>query len=160
MISNVVRYWNSLEGEKSKEVYVGKWGDKTRGGGHRDYWTDISTKDEYEKINLAIVRLKEEYDFIDNEIIKYIETLYSLELVEESIYLKIKYGTDDRTKITLLNCGISGMLTNLLQRKYSDLFIVDKENSTVSFSKDLVSQMTKNNENGVLISEVKMNVKE
>ena len=83
-----------------------------------------------------------------------------MELVEESIYLKIKYGTDDRTKITLLNCGISGMLTNLLQRKYSDLFIVDKENSTVSFSKDLVSQMTKNNENGVLISEVKMNVKE
>ena len=159
MISNIVKYWNSLEGEKSEAVYVGKWGDKTRGG-HREYWTDISTKNEYEKINLAIVRLKEEYDFIDNEIIKYIETLYSLELVEESIYLKIKYGTDDKAKITLLNCGISGVLSNLLQKKYTNLFEVDVENSTVLFSNDLVYQMKKNNENGVLISEVKMNVKE
>ena len=159
MISNIVKYWNSLEGEKSETVYVGKWGDKTRGG-HRAYWTDISTKNEYEKINLAIVRLKEEYDFIDNEIIKYIETLYSLELVEESIYFKIKYGTDDKAKITLLNCGISGVLSNLLQKKYTNLFEVNVENSTVLFSNDLVYQMKKNNENGVLISEVKMNVKE
>lgn len=36
------------------------------------YWTDITEKDEYEKVNLAIVRLKEEYDFIDNELVKYI----------------------------------------------------------------------------------------
>ena len=159
MISNIVKYWNSLKGEKSEAVYVGKWGDKTRGG-YRAYWTDISTKNEYEKINLAIVRLKEEYDFIDNEIIKYIETLYSLELVEESIYLKIKYGTDDKAKITLLNCGISGVLSNLLQKKYTNLFEVDVENSTALFSNGLVNLMKENNENGVLISEVKMNVEE
>ena len=90
MIDEVVGYWNTLRGEQSRTVYVGKWGDKTRGG-HREYWTDITEKDEYEKVNLAIVRLKEEYDFIDNEIIKYVEILHSLELIEESLYLKLEF---------------------------------------------------------------------
>ena len=159
MIDKVVGYWNTLREEQSRIVYVGKWGDKTRGG-HREYWTDITEKNEYEKVNLAIVRLKEEYDFIDNEIVKYIEILYSLELIEESLYLKIKYGTDDKTKIALFNCGISSVLSKLLQENYSDMFEVDIDNSTVAFSENLVSKMLKNNENGVLISEVKMNAKE
>lgn len=159
MTDEVVGYWNTLREEQSRIVYVGKWGDKTRGG-HREYWTDITEKDEYEKVNLAIVRLKEEYDFIDNEIVKYIEVLYSLELIEESLYLKIKYGTDDKAKIALLNCGISSILSKLLQEKYADMFETDTDNSTVIFSENLVSEMLKNNENGILISEVKMNAKE
>ena len=159
MTDEVVGYWNTLREEQSRIVYVGKWGDKTRGG-HREYWTDITEKDEYEKVNLAIVRLKEEYDFIDNEIVKYIEVLYSLELIEESLYLKIKYGTDDKTKIALLNCGISSILSKLLQEKYSDMFEADIGNSTVTFSKNLISEMLKNSENGIFISEVKMNAKE
>lgn len=159
MIDEVVGYWNTLRGEQSRTVYVGKWGDKTRGG-HREYWIDITEKNEYEKVNLAIVRLKEEYDFIDNEIVKYIEILYSLELIEESLYLKIKYGTDDKAKIALLNCGISSNLSKLLQEKYSDMFEADIDNSAVIFSENLVSKMLNNNENGILISEVKMNVQE
>lgn len=159
MIDKVVGYWNTLREEQSRTVYVGKWGDKTRGG-YREYWTDITEKNEYEKVNLAIVRLKEEYDFIDNEIVKYIEILYSLELIEESLYLKIKYGTDDKAKIALLNCGISSILSKLLQEKYSDMFEADIDNSTVIFSENLVSKMLNNNENGILISEVKMNVQE
>ena len=159
MIDEVVGYWNTLREEQSRIVYVGKWGDKTRGG-HKEYWTDITEKNEYEKVNLAIVRLKEEYDFIDNELVKYIEILYSLELIEESLYLKIKYGTDDKAKIALLNCGISSILSKLLQEKYADMFKADIDNSTVIFSENLVSEMLKNNENGILISEVKMNAKE
>lgn len=73
-------------------------------------------KDNYTKINLAIVRLKDEYDFIDNEIIKYIETIKALNLLEEALYFKIKYGTDNKEKIALLNCGISNTLSNLLYK--------------------------------------------
>lgn len=159
MIDEIVGYWNTLREEQSRIVYVGKWGDKTRGG-HRAYWTDIAEKNKYEKVNLAVVRLKEEYDFIDNEIIKYIEILYSLELIEESLYLKIKYGTDDKFKIALLNCGISSNLSKLLQEKYRNKFNANIDDSTVIFAEDLVAEMLKNNENGILISEVKMNTKE
>lgn len=159
MIDRIVYYWNTLDEELARIVYVGKWGDKTRDG-HKKYWTDITKKSKYEKINLAIVRLKEEYDFIDNEIIKYIEVLYSLELIEESVYLKIKYGTDNKEKIALMNCGISNMLSKLLQEKYLNLYKVDLDNNIISFSKNLIDKMIKNNENGILISEIKMNSKE
>lgn len=158
MVSEVVNYWNTLR-EGSQIVYVGKWGDKTRGG-YKKYWTDISQKREHEKVNLAIVRLKEEYDFIDNEIVKYIEILHSLDLIEESFYLKIKYGTDNKEKIALLNCGISNTLTKLLKDKYKNLYEFDFARSTVIFSEKLIPKMIENNENGILISEVKMNSKE
>ena len=48
----------------------------------------------------------------------------------------------------------------MLQEKYSDMFEADISNSTVTFSKNLISEMLKNNENGILISEVKMNAEE
>jgi hypothetical protein len=54
-----------------------------------------------------------------------------------------------------LNCGISNILSKLLQEKYSDMFEVDIGNSTVTFSKNLISEMLKNNENGILTSGVK-----
>ena len=47
-----------------------------------------------------------------------------------------------------------------LQEKYSDMFEADIDNSTVIFSENLVSEMLNNNENGILISEVKMNAQE
>ena len=40
------------------------------------------------------------------------------------------------------------------------MFKADINNSSVTFSKKLISEMLKNNENGVLISEVKMNAQE
>ena len=161
MINFVVNYWNSLDGEQAKYVYVGKWGDRTRGdNSYKKYWVDITAKSPAERVNLAIVRLKEEYDFIDNEIIKYVEVLNSLDLIEESLYLKIKYGTSDHEKIILLNCGMSNSLSNLLSENYSTLYSVDTNHMTVSFGEGLVDAMQHNNENGILISEVKLNLKE
>lgn len=58
-------------------------------------------------------------------------------------------------EIALLNCGISNILSKLLQEKYSDMFEADIGNSTVTFSKNLISEMLKNNENGILTSGVK-----
>lgn len=40
------------------------------------------------------------------------------------------------------------------------MFEADIDNSTVIFSENLVSEMLNNNENGILISEVKMNAQE
>ena len=159
MIDEIVGYWNTLREEQAKFVFVGKWGDKIRGG-HKKLWTDITEKDEVEKVNLAIVPLKEEYDFIDNEIIKYIEILNSLALIEEKIYLKIKYGTDNQEKIALLNCGISNALSKLLHEKYSSYYTAYIDRSIVMFSENLIAEMRKNGENGILISEAKMNCKE
>lgn len=74
--------------------------------------------------------------------------------------MKIKYGTDNKEKIALLNCGISSPLSKVLHEKYQDLYEADFDNSIVSFSEKIILEMKNNNENGVLISEVRMNLKE
>ena len=158
MITQIVGYWNTLTGYEAEHVYVGKWGDTTRGpNSRREYWTNISSKTQSEKINLAMVRLKDEYDFIDNEIIKYIEILNTLGLIDNELYLKIKYGTSDNEKIALLNCGISNTLSSILFEKYKNLYNIDASSNVVTFDNSLINTMRENGENGILISEILLN---
>ncbi|EOL43621.1 hypothetical protein I580_00361 [Enterococcus caccae ATCC BAA-1240] len=154
MVLQMLAYWQTLENDEL--TYVGRWGDEKRGG-FRELWTIVANKSNSEKVNLAIVRLKEEFDFIDNEIIKYIEVLYQLELLEEELYLKLKYGTSDADKIALINCGISNYLSDLLREKYSDFFQINLEENNVTFNKQIIEAMENEKENGVLITEVKIN---
>lgn len=154
MVLQMLNHWRTLDNDEL--TYVGRWGDEKRGG-FKELWTNISNKTNSEKVNLAIVRLKEEFDFVDNEIIKYIEVLYHLELLEDNLYLKIKYGTSNQEKIALINCGISNYLSDLLREKYKDFFQIDLEKNNVIFNKELINKMESANENGILITEVKIN---
>lgn len=155
MINYIIYYWNNLPPNDSL-VYVGRWGDEAREG-FKKYWVNIKNKTNSEKVNLAIVRLKEEYDFIDNELIKYIEVLKALNLISESIYFKIKYGTDNNENIILLNCGISRFLSKILLEKYKKFIEIDSQRKIIKFDKNIINEMKKNNENGILIVEVRIN---
>lgn len=108
MINLFVGYWQQLyKKDKNVIVYVGKWGDVKRSGSNVARYTKIFGKDRTQLINLAIVRIKEEQDFIDNTLIKYVEVLYDLELIEDNFYARIKYGTDDERAICLIKNGLS-----------------------------------------------------
>lgn len=159
MISSFIRYWSDLENNKRNTiVYVGRWGDQVING-FRPIWTDISSKTHEERINLAIVRIKEEQDFLDNNFIKYIEVLNDLNLVEEGLYNSIKYGTSDRSKITLIKNGISLTLANLLMKEYKKYFKVNNELNTVIINPNIVEKMKDDDANEILIYEVRFNTK-
>ena len=159
MIGRTVRYWNLLiEQNRDTVVYVGKWGDATRGNGFREFWTDISQKTRAEKINLAIVRIKEEQDFIDNAIMKFVEALSDVGLLDNSLYLKLKYGTDVEVQITLIKNGISLSLSTLLIDKYSQFFSVDTFSDTIEIRPEILEEMEQNGENEILIFEAKNNI--
>jgi len=72
MINAFRRYWDNPE---NSMAYVGRWGDLKREESWRESWTDIRTKNSKERTNLAIVRIKEEQDFLDNFILKFVEIL-------------------------------------------------------------------------------------
>lgn len=148
MISSFMRYWKSLIKDKDKDklVFVGRWGDTVRDG-VKPLWTDISKKTEEQLINLAIVRIKEEQDFLDNVLLKYIEVLNDLELLEESLYLRIKYGTDDKKIITCTKNGISLSLAKQIVENYMDYVEIDVLNDTVSFREGIVEAMRQACEN-------------
>jgi len=154
MIRSFLDYWDQEDSQKL--VYVGKWGDTTKNG-YRPLWVDINTKTNKERVNLSIVRIKEEQDFVDNIIIKYIEVLYELNLVDESLYLKIKYGTDDKRRIVMIKNGISNTLSSLLMKKYTKFITIDIESNTVVIDQKIIPRMRENGENQVLIFEVSFN---
>lgn len=155
MISSFMRYWKGLIKDRDKEklIFVGRWGDTTRDG-VMPLWTDISKKTEDQLINLAIVRIKEEQDFLDNVLLKYIEVLNDLELLEESLYLRIKYGTDDKKIITCTKNGISLSLAKKIVENYMDYVEIDVLNDTVSFREGMVEAMRQAGENEIMICEL------
>lgn len=155
MINLFVGYWQQLyKKDKNVIVYVGKWGDIKRSGSNVARYTKIFEKNRTQLINLAIVRIKEEQDFIDNTLIKYVEVLYDLELIEDSFYARIKYGTDDERAICLIKNGLSLSSAVLLIKKYNSYLQINVASSTVIFDDALISEMKKENENQILIYEV------
>lgn len=157
MVSHTVGHWKR---KADRPIYVGRWGEIPGFNGRGKLYVEVRGKSSSQLSNLAIVRLKEEYDFIDNHLIKYIEVIRGLNLLTESLYNKIKYGTDSGDEILLINCGISPYLANILKQKYSQYFEVDINTKTIGFNDALISAMEEAGENGVLIAEVKMNTKE
>ena len=153
LISRFVRYWNRItQNDDEVFIYVGKWGDKKRGG-HRNLWIDLREKNRSAKVNLAIIRIKEEQDFIDNTIVKFIEILNDLELIESDIYKMIKYGTSDGNKILMIKNGYSNSLAKLLLEKYQNYLSIDLQTNIVIARSELISKMTENEENGILVFE-------
>ncbi|KAE9627792.1 DEAD/DEAH box helicase family protein [Aeromonas veronii] len=108
MIRLTLRYWAKLvEANNTDHVFVGKWGDTTFGTSKFENWVRISQKDDAERINLAIVRLKDEEDFFDNKIFKFVEVLNGVGALDAAFYKRLKYGTVDDVKIKLIRDGFS-----------------------------------------------------
>lgn len=135
-------------------VYVGKWGDIKRPGSNVARYTKFVGKNRTQVVNLAIVRIKEEQDFIDNTLIKYVEVLHDLDLIEYGFYAQIKYGTDDERAICLIKNGLSLSSATLLLKKYGNHLQIDIPASTVIYGENLISEMIKGDENQIQIYEV------
>ncbi|GAM12874.1 DEAD/DEAH box helicase [Mesobacillus selenatarsenatis] len=85
--------------ENSKEVYV-----------------DLSRKSDSEIINLAIVKLKIEDDFVNYHLNKLVVALYDFSLITQDEYNLAVYGTNDENKINLIKTGLSLSLITKLQK--------------------------------------------
>lgn len=159
MIARTLGYWERRCREKSGEihVFVGRWGDQKRGG-PLPLWVDIRQKGPKERVNLAVVRIKEEQDFLDNRLVKFIEVLFESELVAKDLYHKIKYGTSDLNAIVLIKNGFSFALALLVLERYRDSVEIDVEQNTVAVKTSLIGKMVENSENEILINEARLNI--
>jgi hypothetical protein len=160
LIGHFVSYWNRLKKDITKDpfVYVGKWGDETRDG-YLPLWVNIRNKTDKELVNLAILRIKEEQDFVDNTIVKFIEVLNDLDLIEENIYKQIKYGTDNDSLILMIKNGFSSSLAKLLLSEYSEFLELNFTENFVTAEKGIIDAMRANSENDIYIFETSFNIK-
>lgn len=156
MIQLFVGYWRKLyQQNRDAYIYVGRWGNVDVNGSHNKPYTYLKNKNKTQIVNLAIVRIKEEQDFIDNNLIRFVEALHDLKLLDEKFYLRVKYGTDDETTICLLKNGLSLSLAMLLLSKYRHLLKINIGESAVECDESLPNRMEENKENSILIFEAK-----
>jgi len=158
MIAQTIYYWDKVMSEdRDTMVYVGTWGDEKRGG-HLAHWTDIRNKSSAERVNLAIVRIKEEMDFLDNTLIKFIETINDLGFIDKIYYSLIKYGTSDPQKISLIKAGFSLFAANVMIDTYMKYFNIDAESGDISADPNLLKIMESRQESAILRLEIAYNL--
>lgn len=159
MIRLTLRYWTKLvEANNTDHVYVGKWGDSTFGTSKFENWVRISQKDDAERINLAIVRLKDEEDFFDNKIFKFVEVLNGVGALDAAFYKRLKYGTVDDLKIKLIRDGFSHTLSDLMLEHYPDMVRI-VTGDEVYVNPRIVKKMESDEVSDLLVFEAKMNIK-
>jgi hypothetical protein len=73
--------------------------------------------------------------------------------VSESLYFRIKYGTDDEYLICLLRNGFSPELARLVKEDYSDLVLVNIPLNQVSVLPELPDAMRRDDRNDILAYE-------
>lgn len=131
MIQRFIRYWETLPDDAL--VFVGSWGDEKRENDHRETFTYMGKKTISEKINLAVVRIKEEEDFFDHVIFRFVEILNELKLLDEDFYKKVKYGTTDSDIITMIKNGFSRGVSEMLMHDYSNFIrFLDDDNVLIN----------------------------
>ncbi|MFT5594610.1 MAG: hypothetical protein ACI8SR_003001 [Oceanicoccus sp.] len=154
MVANIVYYWNQAT---NPIVYVGKWGEIKYEGGFANHWVNIKEKNDVEIINLAIVRVKEEEDFVDYQLFRFIDVLNDCGLLDHDFYSKLKYGTTDEIRINLIKEGFSRPLSKLFVDKYYDFLKITGDGG-VSVDGQVMIRMQESGENEMLIYEASMNI--
>lgn len=122
LISFFVNYWKQkINHDENTIVFVGpKWGNTSINGRFGKQYIDVANLSLHELVNLAIVRIKEEDDFIDYSILRYAELLKAASLIDGDFYLKLKYGSTDKNIIGLIQLGFSPYVARLITNKFSD----------------------------------------
>ena len=104
---NPVFYFGETYGERPRLLTTDTPQPKT--------YIDLSTKSDTELINLAIVKLKMEDDFVSFKLNKFIIMMYDYKLILQDDYYQYIYGTTDRRKIELMKIGLSVSLISRLE---------------------------------------------
>lgn len=119
-VIRLVYYWDHLEYDDKTTVFVGKsFGEIKRSEDDQiPLYVNLNIKSKKEIINLAIIRIKEENDYIDYNLFKYIDFLQKFNLIDINDYNLLHYGTVDDIQIYFQREGLSRELSKLLSTKY------------------------------------------
>jgi hypothetical protein len=102
-------YIGASYGEYSKSTYDYQIGKKV--------YVNLAEKSESELVNLAIVKLKIEEDFVSYKLVKLIQFLHDFNIIPDDYYNQYMYGTVEETVINLVQQGLG---VNVVKKIYDD----------------------------------------
>ncbi|GAB2982095.1 hypothetical protein GCM10027049_18200 [Mucilaginibacter puniceus] len=159
MIAKFMGYWEKIE---NKVIFFGStWGeDKRNETDHIPLYINLNSKSNGERINLAILKIKDEQDYVEFKLLKYIDILAELGLIENNFYERIKYGSADPLVISLLKNGFSIELAKIIVEKpYADLIQINTATDEILINEFVVELMEENLVNKILIFEIKHHIR-
>jgi hypothetical protein len=101
-----------------------------------EVYVNLQLKSKKELINLAIVKLKIEDDFISFKLNKFITMLYDFKLITEDDYNQYIYGTTNIEKSKLRKIGLSSNLISKLETDNQIDNIIIDENNMVTITQE------------------------
>ncbi len=123
-INSQIRYFKEKAASQDSKMYFGaSYGEepyKTEAylNPANNTYVNLANKDDRELVNLALVKLKMEDDFVSFKINKFIVMLFDYDLISTDEYNRYIYGTTDERKIRLTKYGLSvGMVSRLEEDK-------------------------------------------
>ena len=106
-------------------------------------YVNLVGKSEREMVNLAIVKLKIEEDFISYKLVKLIQFLHDFEIIPNDFYNQYMYGTVDETVISLVRQGLG---VNVVKKIFDDNQIANlywDNNGNLKATEDFILYMKK-----------------
>lgn len=112
-------FYNKRIDERDGLLYVGEsYGEipysRTGINAHKNVYIDLCTKSRQQLVNIAIVKLKLEEDFISYKLHMFFQLMYDYGVLSSDEYNQIIYGTTDALKLQLVKLGLTINLINRL----------------------------------------------
>ena len=130
-------------------LYVGKIGDCNKSGakGQFNNYHIFSQNDRNIMASYAVSLEKENLDNIDYNLMPVIETLNDLQKIDDTLYKRLKYGTDNDFAIGLIRLGFDLSLATIIVKNKMLLEVFEKKDNAVRCTnkEELLSRMEKNN---------------
>lgn len=117
-INDMVRYFYSISTNSSgKRFFIGpSYGEVALDPTHsQKSYIDLSIKSHKELVNLALVKIKMESDFVSYKLNEYVALLLGFGLISESEYNLFIYGTSKKLNSVFTKLGFSGTLISKLE---------------------------------------------
>lgn len=121
-INSQVQYFSEHAKSDDSKLYFGlSYGEEPRESGaysnpSQNAYVDLASKTDQQLVNLAVVKLKMEDDFVGFKLNKFIVMLFDYNLISVADYNRYIYGTNDERKIQLTKYGLSVSIIARLEK--------------------------------------------
>jgi len=109
-------FYSIMDNYAGKNFYVGaSYGEFSSENSFHKTYIDLSTKNEKELVNIALIKIKIESDFLSFVLYRFANVLYESELLTEQEYNLFIYGTSSRKSNEFIKLGLSSNIVNSLE---------------------------------------------
>ena len=114
-INKSIKYFRARAKNDPLLYVTTSYGEVSKNDSRFKAYVDINTKSNKELVNLALIKMKIEMDFLSYKINNFIYALRELEIIDESELNLFVYGTSERKNLDLIRIGLTPSLINFLQ---------------------------------------------